>query len=82
MTEQKKTVFREITALRAIGMLHKTQVHLETYASRCAICKTPVPCDTQRLVLDALSQAFVSAVCMNAHKYVDGIMQPCSECGS
>lgn len=46
----------DITALRAIGLLHKTQINLKTYASRCAICKTPVPCDTQRLVLDALGE--------------------------
>jgi hypothetical protein len=45
---------KERDALRQIRDMHKTQINLKTHASRCAICKTPVPCDTQRLVLGAL----------------------------
>jgi hypothetical protein len=44
----------ERQTLRAIQDLHKTQVNRKTYASRCGICKTPVPCDTNRLVMAGL----------------------------
>jgi hypothetical protein len=52
---EEMSEIKMISALRAIGVMHKTQVNMQTYKSRCAICKTPVPCETNRLVLDALA---------------------------
>jgi hypothetical protein len=46
---------KERDTLRQIRDMHKTQINLKTHASRCAICKTPVPCETVRLAIAGLA---------------------------
>lgn len=44
----------------------------------CALCETPGTRVAMVIEGDDAEPDF----CMNAHKYVDGIMQPCENCGS